>query len=81
MKRDLLVLMAIVCRAAPPLMAQQDEPQNLSPEEIEEAEKEGKVRLEEEVTVVSASKVESRLVDAPATMSVVTTQELETTPG
>lgn len=81
MKRELLVLVAIGCLVAPPLFAQQDEPQNLSPEEIEEAEKEGKVRLEEEVTVVSASRVESRLVDAPATMSVVGVQELETTPA
>jgi outer membrane receptor protein involved in Fe transport len=81
MKRELLVLLAAGTLVAAPLGAQEDKPQDLSPDEIAEAEREGKVRLEEEITVVSASKVRSRLVDAPATMSVVTTQQLETTPA
>ncbi|MEE8218252.1 MAG: TonB-dependent receptor plug domain-containing protein, partial [Vicinamibacteria bacterium] len=81
MKRELLVLLAVGTLVAAPLGAQEDKPQDLSPDEIAEAEREGKVRLEEEITVVSASKVESRLVDAPATMSVITTQQLETTPA
>ena len=81
MKREFLVLLAVGTLVAAPLWAQEDEPENLSADEIAEAEREGKVRLEEEVTVVSASRVESRLVDAPATMSVVTTQQLETTPA
>ncbi len=81
MKRELLVLLAVGTLVAAPLGAQEDEPENLSADEIAEAEREGKVRLEEEITVVSASKARSRLVDAPATMSVVTTQQLETTPA
>jgi outer membrane receptor protein involved in Fe transport len=82
MRRALLVLIAIgVLAAAAPLVAQENEPENLSPEEVAKAEEEGQVRLREEVTVVSASRVESRLVDAPATMSVVTTDVLETSPA
>ena len=81
MKRELLGLLAVGILVAAPLGAQEDEPQDLSPDEIAEAEKEGKVRLEEEITVVSASKVESRLVDAPATMSVITAQQLEANPA
>ena len=39
------------------------------------------VRLQEEVTVESASKVEQKLVDAPATMSVITEAALATSPA
>jgi iron complex outermembrane receptor protein len=39
------------------------------------------VRLGEEITVVSASRVEQPVVDAPATMSVITSETLETTPA
>lgn len=80
MKRELLVLLAIGTLVAAPLWAQEDQPKNLSEDEMAEVEEEG-VQFEEEVTVVSASRVESRLVDAPATMSVVTAEQLETTPA
>ena len=76
MKRELVGLLAVGTLVVAPLGAQEDNPRDLSPDEIAEAEREGKVRLEEEITVVSASKVESRLVDAPATMSVITAQQL-----
>jgi outer membrane receptor protein involved in Fe transport len=39
------------------------------------------VRRSDEVTVVSASRVEERLVDAPATMSVITSEALAVTPA
>jgi iron complex outermembrane receptor protein len=86
MKRELLlaVMVAGALVVSAPLGAQdagEERPADLAPEEIAEAEEEGKVRRKEEVTVVSASRVESRLVDAPATMSVVTTEALETTPA
>jgi outer membrane receptor for ferrienterochelin and colicin len=42
---------------------------------------EGKVRRAEEVTVESASKLETTLVNAPATMSVVTSETIETSPA
>ena len=40
-----------------------------------------KVKLSEEVTVESASKVEQKLIDAPATMSVVTSETLASQPA
>ena len=39
------------------------------------------MRLQEEVTVESASKVASKLIDAPATMSVVTSEQLASQPA
>ena len=89
MKRELLLVVLVVgalvvaapLRAQETEVAQDAEEPGRSPDEVAEAEKEGKVRLEEEVTVVSASRVERKLVDAPATMSVVTPEVLETTPA
>ena len=54
---------------------------DLAPDEVAQAEEEGALRREEEVTVVSVSKVEQKLVDAPATMSVITSETLETPPA
>jgi outer membrane receptor protein involved in Fe transport len=81
MIRALLVLIAVGTLAAAPLVAQEDEPEALAPDEIAEAEEEGVVRLKEEVTVVSASRVEQKIVDAPATMSVITAETMETSPA
>jgi outer membrane receptor protein involved in Fe transport len=77
MKRGLLTFAGIGVLAAAPLLAQapaegqQDEP--AKPQEP--------VRFSEEVTVESASKVETTLVNAPATLSVVTAKTLETSPA
>jgi outer membrane receptor protein involved in Fe transport len=81
MTRTLLVLMAVGSLAAPPLAAQESEPENLSPDEVAQAEEEGVVRRKEEVTVVSASRSAAKLIDAPATMSVVSPDMLETSPA
>jgi outer membrane receptor protein involved in Fe transport len=81
MVRELLVLIAAGTLAAPSLIAQQTEPETPSPDEVARAEEEGVVRRKEEVTVVSASRTAEKLVDAPATMSVVTPDVLESTPA
>jgi outer membrane receptor protein involved in Fe transport len=51
------------------------------PQAPAEAGEEQQVTRQEEVTVESASKVEQKLVDAPATMSVVTSEALATQPA
>jgi outer membrane receptor protein involved in Fe transport len=81
MKRELLVLLAAGALAGVPLGAQENEPQTPSPDEVAQAEEEGVVRRREEVTVVSASRTAAKLVDAPATMSVVAPDVLESTPS
>ena len=84
MKRELLLVLMVIGAlvVAPRLGAQEVEgepdeeaPVDLAPDE------EGVVRRREEVTVVSASRTSERLVDAPATMSVITTDVLESTPA
>jgi iron complex outermembrane receptor protein len=64
---------------AAPTRGQQAE-QGQSPD-VKKAEEEGKVRLKEEVVVVSASKTESTLINAPATMSVVSADTIATSPA
>ncbi len=81
MTRALLVLFAFGTLAAPPLVAQQSEPEDLAPDEVAQADEEGVVRRREEVTVVSASRTAARVVDAPATLSVVSRDVLENTPA
>jgi outer membrane receptor protein involved in Fe transport len=89
MKRELLLVVMMVgaLSVVSPLGAQEggasQEPEGptLSPDEIAKAEEEGKVRIKEEVTVVSATRTEERLVDAPATLSVISADDLETTPA
>lgn len=78
MTRKLLALMGLGVMAATPLLAQ-DQGTARTPEE--KAKEEEAVRRAEEVTVESASKVETKVIDAPATMSVVSQQVLETTPA
>jgi outer membrane receptor protein involved in Fe transport len=79
MKREILVVAALGVLAAAPLWAQQAMP--AQGQEGDEPAKQQPIRITEEVTVESASKVESSLVNAPATMSVVTSQTLETSPA
>ena len=79
MKRELLALVGLGLLAAGPLLAQESAP--ASGQKPDEPKQEEKIRRSEEVTVESASKVESNLIDAPATMSVVTSQTLETSPA
>jgi outer membrane receptor protein involved in Fe transport len=64
--------------AAAPLLAQ-DVPQGQTGQKKDE--KQEQVRRHEEVTVVSASKADTTLVDAPATMSVVRSETLATSPA
>lgn len=77
MKRLLSVLLGLGLLAAVPLAAQ--EAGQGPSDDTQKADK--TIRRAEEVTVESASKVESALIDAPATMSVVTTQQLEASPA
>jgi outer membrane receptor protein involved in Fe transport len=81
MMRELLVLIAAGTLAGPPVLAQQTEEETTSEDEVSQAEEEGVVRRREEVTVVSASRSQARLIDAPATMSVVEPDVLESTPA
>lgn len=77
----LLVLASVVlwfplaAAAQAPASGQPAAPQTPAPKDDEE------VRRTEEVTVESASKVEQKLVDAPATMSVVTSEALAAQPA
>jgi outer membrane receptor protein involved in Fe transport len=90
MKRDLLVLVGVGLLCVPPLVAQEASPaQGAAQEKETQANKnkkdaskqEGTVRRSEEVTVESASKSETTIIDAPATMSVVTSRQLATSPA
>jgi outer membrane receptor protein involved in Fe transport len=78
MKSEILALATVGALAGAPLLAQ-TAPQS-SPQEAE-AKQEEKVRIQEEITVESASKLEQKLVDAPATMSVVTSEALAAQPA
>ena len=79
MKRELLALAGLGVMAAAPLLAQEPAPAGPRPEEKPKTEE--TIRRSEEGTVESASKVDTKLIDAPATMSVVTTETLETSPA
>jgi outer membrane receptor protein involved in Fe transport len=93
MRRELLALTGLgLLAAAPGLLALETEPAarpaqvaqaaapQTPPATTQPAEEEA-VRRAEEVTVESASKVESKLIDAPATMSVVTSETLAAQPA
>jgi outer membrane receptor protein involved in Fe transport len=69
MKRSLLALIGLGVLAATPVVAQQ-------PAEEKPAQPQEDVVKREEVVVVTASKVESTLINAPATMSVVTNETI-----
>jgi outer membrane receptor protein involved in Fe transport len=75
MKLELLALAGLGVLTAAPLVAQPP-PASPTPDKQEET-----LRRAEEITVESASKVESKLVDAPATMSVVTSEALAAQPA
>jgi iron complex outermembrane receptor protein len=80
MKHELLALAGLGVLAAAPLLAQPAAPAaGQTPEE--QAKQEETIRRAEEVTVESASKVETKVIDAPATMSVVTSETLATSPA
>src|SRR5262245_15220150 len=78
MKRYLLALMGLGVFAGP--AAAQEPAASPSPAPKEQA-AEDEVVKREEVVVVTASKVESTLINAPATMTVVTSEVLSTTPA
>src|SRR5512143_1802533 len=83
MKRELAVLVSLGLLCVPPLVAQEAVPQPKAQEKTSQAQKdqsEKAPQFKESVTVESASKAETTLVDAPATMSVVTGQQLATSP-
>ncbi len=75
MKREVLTVLGFVLLTAGPLLAQEPAPAQ------EKAKAEETVRRSDEITVESASKVETKLVDAPATMSVVTSETLAAQPA
>ena len=74
MKREWLACMGLVLLTGGPLLAQQAA-EAAAQKPDEKAKEEQTVRRSEEVTVESASKVETKLIDAPATMSVVTERD------
>jgi outer membrane receptor protein involved in Fe transport len=78
MKRGLLALAGIAVLTAAPLLAQAPA-EGQAPDEA--AKPEERIRITEEITVGSASKVETTLINAPATLSVVTAKTLETSPA
>ncbi|MCG6924616.1 MAG: TonB-dependent receptor [Acidobacteria bacterium] len=89
MRRELLLVVLAIggLIAVPPIGAQETEPEAVEqaaadrgPDQASPTGEEG-VRLTEEVTVVSGTKVEQKLVDAPATMSVITSETLESEPA
>jgi outer membrane receptor protein involved in Fe transport len=79
MTREVLALAGLGILAAAPLLAQQ--PQPVAPAPDDPAKQEEPIRRSEQVTVESASRAETTLLDAPATMSVVTSRTLETSPA
>jgi outer membrane receptor protein involved in Fe transport len=90
MRREPLAVMALALWMAGPAVAvepagaQAPAGQTSTPQTAPQApaaEEEQEVRLQEEVTVESASKVAQKLVDAPATMSVVTSEALASQPA
>jgi outer membrane receptor protein involved in Fe transport len=92
MKSEILALASAGMLAAAPLLARAaaQEPAPAKPaqetpgqptDKTTETKPEEKYRVKEEITVESASKVEQKLVDAPATLSVVTSDELAAMPA
>ncbi len=80
MKRELLALLGAFALAGTPLLAQTAG--QAAPKTDEKAKQEEEaVRRAEEIVVESASKVDTKLIDAPATMSVVSEQTLATSPA
>ncbi len=80
MKRELLAVVGLGLLTAAPLLAQ-EAGQDAGQKPADKAKEEETVRRSEEVTVESASKVETKLIDAPATMSVVTSEALAASPA
>jgi outer membrane receptor protein involved in Fe transport len=78
MRRSFLVALGVGFLATVPLLAADV---GQADAEQQKKEKDETVRMKEEVTVVSATKAETTLVNAPATMSVVTQDTLEATPA
>ena len=82
MKRELAVLVSLGLLCVPPLVAQEVASQPKAQEKTAQKDQPEKTpQFKESVTVESASKAETTVVDAPATMSVVTGQTLATSPA
>ncbi len=81
MKRELLAFVGLGVLTAAPLLAQEAAPATGQKPDEPARQEEPKPAFTDEVTVESASKAETALIDAPATMSVVTSQTLETSPA
>jgi len=75
MRRELLTLLAIGVFVVAPVCAQEG-----GPAASEAAPPPDKVERTEEVTVYSVTRVEQKVVDAPATTTVITSERLETAP-
>ncbi|HXY38157.1 MAG TPA: TonB-dependent receptor plug domain-containing protein, partial [Vicinamibacteria bacterium] len=83
MKRELLMFLGVLLLAVP-LWAQdarQAATEKKDEAQKEEPRKEEPIRRTEEVVVESASKVETTIVNAPATLSVVTSEQLAASPA
>src|SRR5512138_776656 len=86
MKRELLVLLGVLSLASVPLTAQgaaqaTGDKEKAEPAKAEEPKKEEPIRRTEEVVVESASKAETTVINAPATMSVITSEQLASSPA
>jgi outer membrane receptor protein involved in Fe transport len=79
MKHELMAVAGLAVLAAAPLLAQPAP--SAGPAPAVPAQPEEKIRITEELTVESASKVETTVINAPATMSVVTSEALATSPA
>jgi outer membrane receptor protein involved in Fe transport len=80
MKREWLACMGLVLLTAGPLLAQEAAKKEAQKAD-EPAKEEQTLRRSDELTVESASKVAGKLIDAPATMSVVTSETLAAQPA
>jgi outer membrane receptor protein involved in Fe transport len=80
MKRLLLALLGSAALAVSSVHAQQTTAPPAQPDPGEEPAEEGPIRRGEEI-VVSASKVETEIINAPATMSVITSDSIASAPS
>jgi outer membrane receptor protein involved in Fe transport len=82
MRRWVLAAVAAVCWTAGPARAQEskdkEQPKQQEGSQASRTKVEGEKVTTQETVVVSASKVESTLINAPATLSVVTSEEIKT---
>jgi iron complex outermembrane receptor protein len=79
--RCLTLLTAVLLTLSPALAVQQQQEKKQEEQEKEKQEEEFEMPRFEEVVVVTASKVEEKLVNAPATLSVISSDTIESSPA